>query len=255
LEKLFCISDSVIFHDGEWNSAAMNGCPQAPCTSHRTNSGFMFAMFTPTYLIKHHTVIIDQQGKFEVDDVKALRGAQQTEATEELEEFNKNAEVRKDFHVGDDEANAADDKETPSRPAKKQKSKHDTAPAEKNEEEEEQKDKETELEKEFATLQTSVGASVASTTRIESSLFSMERHGMHSREDSNPFYSIFSILEYSRRMEATNAEDDLDIEGSEREKSIEERHAMVDRDLLPVATRLRSQDPKTTKIRSRSQRR
>jgi superfamily II DNA/RNA helicase len=169
------------------------------------------------------------------DDAKALRGAQK-EVAEELEEFDENAEIKKDSDAEDDEADAADGEEPTGRPAKKQKSKHDKAPA-KKEQEEEQKDEETELEKEFATWQTSVGVDAST---IESSLSPMERYGMNFREDIDPFYSIFSILEYRRRMEATNTQDDIDIEEIEREKSKEERRAMDDGDLL--ATRPRPQD-------------
>jgi hypothetical protein len=169
------------------------------------------------------------------DDVKALRGAQK-EAAEELQEFDENVEIKKDSEAEDDEAEMGDGDEPATRPKQRQKSKQEKSPNS-QEGDEEQKNEETELEKEFAAWQTTVGFDASA---IESSLSPMERYGLNFREDIDPFYSIFSINEQRRKMQATEIEDDINIDEIERQKAMEERRAMEDGDLL--ATRPRPED-------------
>lgn len=165
------------------------------------------------------------------DDVKALRGAQK-EAAEELKEFDENAEIKKNS----DEEDEGDTEDGPTKkPAKRQKlKKTNEEKSSKSQEGEEEKSEEIELEKEFASWQTAVGLDASA---IESSLSPMERYGMNFRELIDPFYSIFAINEYRRKMEATEVEDDIDIEEIELEKATEERQAMEDGDLLATTPR------------------
>jgi superfamily II DNA/RNA helicase len=170
------------------------------------------------------------------DDVKALRGAQK-EAEEELKEFDENAEIKKDSDAEEEEAEGEERDETEPRPMKKQKSKPDTgtsATAEQETVEDQKKEEETEMEKEFAAWQSTVGLDARA---IEASLSPMERYGLHFREEIDPFYSIFAVQEYNRKLEATQNEDTIDIDEIEREKAGEERRAIDDGDLLATGTR------------------
>jgi len=68
---------------------------------------------------------------------------------------------------------------------------------------------------------------------IEASLSSAERYALRFREDIDPYYSIFAVMEYRRRMEAEQeVDDEVDITQIEREKAREEKQAMDDGDLL-----------------------
>jgi superfamily II DNA/RNA helicase len=161
------------------------------------------------------------------DDVQALRGAQK-EAAEEMQEFDENAEIKKDSDA-EDEDEEADGKA--SRPKKKQKK---AAEETKAEEPTDSKNEESELEKEFAAWQTTVGFDEAA---IESSLSPMERYALSFRENIDPFYSVFYINELRRKAEAAEPKDEIDIEEIEREKATEERRAMDDGDLLGTRPR------------------
>jgi superfamily II DNA/RNA helicase len=162
------------------------------------------------------------------DDVKALRGAQK-EAAEELQEFDENAEIKKDSDAEDDDAEMDENEDSKTQTQEKGVAKEDTGA--------DQKKEESELEKEFEAWQTSVGLDAST---IEASLSPMERYGLNFREEIDPFYSIFSVQEYRRKMEATEIEDDIDVDEIDREKAMEERRAMDEGDLL--ATRPRPED-------------
>lgn len=161
------------------------------------------------------------------DDVQALHGAQK-EAAEEMKEFDENAEILKESDAEDDDEEGDAAKGRPKKKTKKAKTEKT------NHENVEGDDEETELEKEFAAWQTSVGFDA---TAIESSLTPMERYGLSFREHIDPFYSIFYINEIRRKAEATENQDEIDIEEIEREKAMEERKAMDDGDLLATRPR------------------
>ena len=167
------------------------------------------------------------------DDVKALRGAQK-EAAEELKEFDENAEIKKDSDAEEDDTGAKGG--SGSRPAKRPKTTPNDPSTEKQEPDA-AKEEEDELEKEFAAWQSKVGLNADA---ISASLSPIECYGLNFREEIDPFYSIFSINEYRRKMEATDVDDTLDIDEIEREKAKEERLAMEDGDLL--ATNPRPED-------------
>jgi superfamily II DNA/RNA helicase len=172
------------------------------------------------------------------DDVKALRGAQ-SEAAEDLKEFDETVEIKKDSDVEEDDEEGGEESTTTSRPAKRQRNskkepKKEPEKDAKSKEGEEQKAEQSELEKEFAAWQTTVGFDAAA---IESSLGPMERYGLNFRENIDPFYSIFYINELRRKAEATETQDEIDIEEVEREKAMEERRAMDDGDLLGTRPR------------------
>ena len=171
------------------------------------------------------------------DDVKALRGAQK-EAAEDLKEFDESVEITKNSDAEDDEVETGDGDETAKKPKKKQNSTQDklakdTSPKT-QEGEEAKKNEESELEKEFASWQTTVGFDASA---IESSLSPTERYALSFREEIDPFYSIFLINELRRKAEATQVEDEIDMDEIEREKAYEERRAMDDGDLLGTCPR------------------
>ena len=165
------------------------------------------------------------------DDVQALRGAQK-EAAEELKEFDENAEVTKESDAEEDDANDEHDETEKVGHTKKKATKPKLDKP--SEEASETKNEETELEKEFAAWQTSVGFDA---TAIESSLSPMERYGLSFRENIDPFYSIFYINELRRKREATEDQEEIDIEAIEHGKAMEERKAMDDGDLLATRPR------------------
>lgn len=153
----------------------------------------------------------------DVDDVQALRGAQK-EAADELKEFDENEEIKKssDSEDEDDENKA----ETKTEPEKNFAAKDGDAG---------DKDAE-ELEKEFAAWQDKVGMDAAA---IEASLGPAERYGLRFREEIDPYYSIFAVKAYQRRLEAqAEADEEIDVEDLEKTKGLEERQAMDDGDLL-----------------------
>ena len=141
----------------------------------------------------------------DTDDVNALRGAQK-EAAEELKEFDESVELKKDEEGEDAETNR------------------------KEETENDEKAEREALEKEFAAWQTEVGMD---NDAIEASLSPVERYGLYVREELDPFYSLYAVLEYNRKMdEQEEADNDIDIEEIEAEKAADERNAILDGDLL-----------------------
>jgi hypothetical protein len=140
------------------------------------------------------------------DDVQALRGARK-EAAEELKEFDESVEIKKDAAEEEvEEPKTQDDKEK------------------------DEKDEREALEKEFAAWQTEVGMDDKA---IEASLSPIERYGLHFREDIDPYYSLYAVLEYNRKMdEAEEADNEIDIDEIEAEKAEGERQAILDGDLL-----------------------
>lgn len=140
------------------------------------------------------------------DDVQALRGAQK-EAAEELKEFDESVEIKKE-----------EDEEEKTQPK-----------AEEDKEKDEKAEREA-LEKEFAAWQTEVGMD---NEAIEASLSPVERYGLHFREEIDPYYSLYAVLEYNRKMdEAEEADNEIDINEIEAEKAEDERRAIRDGDLL-----------------------
>lgn len=167
------------------------------------------------------------------DDVQALKGAQQ-EAAEELKEFDENAEIKADSDAEDGDDLALEESDAAPPKKKKQKKTKSEEPAKEKEENGENKNEVSELEKEFAAWQTSVGFDAAA---IESSLSPMERYGLQFREKIDPFYSIFYFNELQRKNEATELQEEVDIEEVERQKAREERQAIDDGDLLATCPR------------------
>ena len=139
------------------------------------------------------------------DDVQALRGARK-EAAEELEEFDETVEIKKE---GDDE---------------------DLEPKNESDKEKDEKAEREALEKEFAAWQTEVGMD---NEAIEASLSPVERTALHWSAERDPFYSLYAVLEYNRKMdEAEEADNEIDIDAIEAEKAEDERRSVMDGDLL-----------------------
>lgn len=139
------------------------------------------------------------------DDVQALRGAQK-EAAEELKEFDESVEIKREVDDEDLQPKTEDDKEN------------------------DEKDEREALEKEFAAWQSEVGMD---NEAIEASLAPVERYGLHIREDVDPFYSLYAVLEYNRKIdEEEEADNEIDIDEIETEKAADERRAILDGDLL-----------------------
>jgi hypothetical protein len=163
----------------------------------------------------------------DADDVQALRGAQK-EAADELLEFDETIEYNKDA-----DPDAETDPQQPAPVVEKEKEKDEDTDAI-----EEQKKEEEELEKEFATWQSKVGMDASA---IEASLSPTERYGLRFREEIDPFYSIFAVMEQRRRIEAEGEqENEIDIDEIERMKARLERQAIEDGELL--ATRPAPED-------------
>jgi hypothetical protein len=163
----------------------------------------------------------------DADDVQALRGAQK-EAADELLEFDESIEYNKD---PDAEADAETDPQQPAPPVEDEKDEETDAI-------EKQKKEEKELEKEFAAWQSKVGMD---TSAIEATLSPTERYGLRFREEIDPFYSVFAVMEQRRRMEAQEEqEDEIDIDEIEKTKARLERQAIDDGELL--ATRPAPED-------------
>lgn len=161
----------------------------------------------------------------DLDDVQALRGAQK-EAAEELKEFDDSAEIKKssdsEGEDGDGDGNSKKSKGKPTKAAKEEKGKPKGDDDGKQEEED--------LEKEFAAWQDKVGMDADA---IEASLSPAEKYGLRFREEVDPYYSIFAIMEYRRKMEAEQEDnDEVDVTAIEREKALEEKEAIKEGDLL-----------------------
>lgn len=142
------------------------------------------------------------------DDVNALQGARK-EAAEEFKEFDETVEYKKDSDAEDDD----DEKDGKSGTDKT----------------EDAKNAEKELEKEFAAWQ----EKGMDASAIESSLSPMERYGLRFKKDVDPYYSIYAVMEYNRKIAAqTEVENEIDIDEIEREKWEEEERAFDEGDLL-----------------------
>lgn len=162
------------------------------------------------------------------DDVIALRGAQK-EAAEELREFDESIELKESDNEGDD--GDGEDKPNAKGQAK-------PTPTMSEEAGSQRKNEEEELAKEFAAWQDNVGLD---TSALEASLAPTEKYGLNFRQEIDPFYSVFAIMEERRRLEASEeTKDEIDMDGIEHLKAIEERRAIDDGDLL--ATRPRPED-------------
>lgn len=169
----------------------------------------------------------------DVDDVQALRGAQK-EAAEELREFDESEEIKKTS----DSENEDEEPEKKKKKAKRGKAAKKEEKGKAAGEKDTQKKEEDDLEKEFAAWQDKVGLDASA---IEASLSPAEKYGLRFREVIDPYYSIFAVLEYRRKMEAEQeVDDEVDVGQIEREKALEEKAAMDDGDLL--GTRPRPQD-------------
>lgn len=157
------------------------------------------------------------------DDVNALRGAQK-EADEELKEFDETVEYKKD---SDDD----DEREGKGENRKKDKLGHSQSVVK----EDDENDGDKEMEKEFAAWQSQVGMDAAA---IEASLTPVERYGLRFKEDVDPFYSVYAIMEYRRKLEAeAEKEKEIDIDEIERQKALEEWKAIEDGEILATKTR------------------
>lgn len=160
----------------------------------------------------------------DVDDVNALRGSRK-EAADELQEFDETIEYKKDSDADDDDDEAKANQAT-------------EVSANIENETEDPKSEEKELEREFAAWQDKVGLDA---TAIETSLSPIERYGLRFHEEIDPFYSIFAVLEYRRKMEPQeNRDKEINVDEIEREKADEEVRAFNDGDLL--ATNPRPED-------------
>jgi hypothetical protein len=149
----------------------------------------------------------------DVDDVNALHGARR-EAAEELQEFDENIEYKKESDAEDDEEVNAEQ----------------LSEGKIGEGPEDPKSDEKELEKEFAAWQDKVGMDASA---IEASLSPVEKYGLRFHEEVDPYYSIFAVLEYRRRIEAQEEkQDEINIDEIEREKALEEMRAFDEGDLL-----------------------
>lgn len=154
----------------------------------------------------------------DVEDVAALRGARK-EAADELKEFDESVEYKKDSDAEDEEDRKADSQ----------------VESLQQQEEEDEKARERELEKEFAAWQDKAGMDPEA---IAASLSPAERFALRFREEVDPFYSIYAVMEYRRKLEAQDmASDEVDIDKIEQENIAEERRAMDEGDLLATDPR------------------
>ena len=138
----------------------------------------------------------------DADDVVALRGAQK-EAADELKEFDESIEYKKD-------SDGEDENDTQGKGGKK------TTQSKSSTSDEGEKTDEADLEKEFASWQNEVGMDASA---IRASLSPMERYGLRFRETVDPYYSIYAVMEYRRKLEAAEeSDDDMDIDEIEKRK-------------------------------------
>jgi SNF2 family DNA or RNA helicase len=151
----------------------------------------------------------------DADDVNALRGARK-EAADDLLEFDESIELKKDSETEDD-VTEGDSRKNMKVKGLEGENKEDC-------------DEEKELEKEFASWQNEDGFDVSG---VDASLTPTERYGLHFRQEIDPFYSIYAVMEHRGNIEAAEeAENEIDIDAIEREKAFEERRALADGDLL-----------------------
>jgi hypothetical protein len=166
----------------------------------------------------------------DADDVHALRGAQK-EVADELREFDESVEFNKEADTEAD-GNTEVQPQAASAPPMEPKEDEETDALES------QKKEEEELEKEFAAWQRKVGMDASA---IEASLAPTERYGLRFREEIDPYYSIFAVVEQRHRIEAAEErEDEIDIDEIEQKKAMLERQAIEDGELL--ATRPAPED-------------
>ena len=164
------------------------------------------------------------------DDVRAMRGAQK-EANDELKEFDESIEYAKEEGEDDlreDKGEGAVEENLSSKKDEKFEN------GEKKETQEEEKRSEADMQREFEAWQSEIGMDASS---IEASLSATERYALNFREDIDPFYSIFAINEYKRKMEAEEDTEEIDLDELERNKIIEERRALEEGDLLGTQPR------------------
>jgi F-box-like len=159
------------------------------------------------------------------DDVLALRGAQK-EAAEELREFDETVELLKESDNEGDDEDALNGERTKMKAFGVKKAEEDI-PVEKKEEDE--------MVKEFAAWQDDVGLD---TSALVASLSPTETYGFHFRQEIDPFYSIFAVMEERRRIEALEeTKEEIDIDQIEQEKAEEEHRAIEDGDLLATGVK------------------
>ena len=162
------------------------------------------------------------------DDVLALRGAQK-EAADELKEFDETIELSKEEgDEGEDDERGIDREEDQAKPPSPSNDKFPDS-SELAGEQDVKKSDEAEMEREFEAWQNEVGMDASA---IENSLSATEWYALNFREVIDPFYSIFAIAEYKRKMEAAESVEEIDLDELERTKVIEERYALEDGDLL-----------------------
>jgi F-box-like len=148
----------------------------------------------------------------------------QKEADEELKEFDENIEYRRDSDSEEDDEKTLEKSEFDSLHAS------DALSADK----ESNKNKEKEMELEFAAWQNQVGMDAST---IESSLLPVERYGLRYREDIDPFYSIYAVMEHQRQLDAeADKENEIDIDELELRLEADELKAIEDGDLLATNT-------------------
>lgn len=149
----------------------------------------------------------------DIDDANALKGSRK-EAEEELKEFDESIEYKKESDADDDDEAKVDD----------------AADNGKSDIQSEEK----ELEKEIAAWQDKSGVDPS---LIEASLSPVERYGLRFCEVVDPYFSIFSVLEYNQQFESQGGNDDIDINQIEQEKAEEENRAFEEGDLLATHPR------------------
>lgn len=156
----------------------------------------------------------------DVDDANALRGAR-IEAAEELQEFDETIEYKKDSDAEDDDE----------RKTERVTENVDSS----NNKSDDVKNVEKELERELAAWQDKVGMDASA---IEDTLSPVERYGLRFHEMIDPYFSIFAVLEYRRKIETEEEKtDELDIDKIENEKELEEIRAFDEGDLLSTNPR------------------
>jgi hypothetical protein len=149
----------------------------------------------------------------DVEDANALRGARK-EAAEELQEFDESIEYKKDSD-GEDDEDAEKNADSGGKNGTKA---------------EESKNDEKELEKEFAAWQDKVGMDASA---IEETLSPVERYCLRFHETVDPYYSVFAVMDYQRKMEANEEKnEEMDIDEIETEKAVEELRAFEEGELL-----------------------
>ena len=149
----------------------------------------------------------------DADDVVALRGVQK-EAADELKEFDETIEYKNDSDGEDDKGKSQ----------KASSTKRDSG-----DEKIGDSTDNSELEQDFATWENEVGMDASA---IEASLSPMERYGLRFRQTVDPFYSIFAVMEYRRKLQAEEGNEEVVLDEIEKGKEEDELFAMETGDLL-----------------------